>query len=494
MSYLQADQRSDQLASGLQALGLQTGDSVCVMMDNCIEAIDTWFGLLKAGLVEVPVNVSFRGQLLLHIIGQSRAKVLVCGEAQLPVVLPVLASNPGVKHLVVAGQAPSSTSELVTHRLADLYLDAPPREVRTSSSDPTVVMYTSGTTGPSKGVVGTHTWQMGISDSIRTVMDYSGNDTLYSMFPIYYVNARYAALFPALSVGANFILDTKFSASRFWDICLERDVTAFNYLGAVIPMLWKQPPREDDRDNPVRIAFGAACPTDVWKPFESRFGLNLVEAFGLTEIGLATCNTPEASKVGSCGKPLGNYEIELHDENGQQVPEGTAGEAVLRPTRPGVLFKGYFDMPTETLHAFRDLWFHTGDRLRKDEDGFYHFVDRVKDSMRRRGMNVSSWEVEQAVNAHDDVLESAAYGVTSNLAEDEIMIAVVAQAGRSIDPAELLDHCRREMAEFSVPRYVRIVDALPKTPSQRIEKYKLREAGVTLDTFDDKSALQEMAR
>ncbi|MGE3619811.1 MAG: AMP-binding protein [Acidimicrobiia bacterium] len=484
-TYGDLDARTEGLAAGFQALG-PPGTPVGVLLDNRMSAIDTWFALVKAGLLEIPVNTAFRGVLLAHILNTSRAEVVVCSPENLGAVVEVLPGTPTVRHVVVDGPLPDRRAPGVAwHRLDDLFVADRPAPPGRRADDPYVVMYTSGTTGPSKGVVGTHDWALGISHAISTVMDYGPADRGYSMFPIYYVNARYAAFFPLLDAGASFVLDERFSASRFWDICRAKGITAFNYLGAVIPLLWKQPERADDSAHDVRVAFGAACPAEIWEPFEQRFGVRLVEGWGLTEVGLATANTPGHSRRGSCGQALPDwYEIELHDEDGRPVPPGRPGEAVLRPKRPGILFGGYHNMAEESLEAFRDLWFHTGDRLCLDGDGFYHFVDRVKDSMRRRGQNISSWEVEQVVNAHADVLESAAFAVPSELSEDEVMVAVVPRPGHSVDPVALVEHCRTRMADFAVPRYVRPVDDLPKTPSQRVEKYKLRRDGITADTVE----------
>ncbi|MGE3619809.1 MAG: AMP-binding protein [Acidimicrobiia bacterium] len=492
------DAGSDRLARGLRALGVAPGESLCVMLPNCAEALDLWFASVKAGTVEVPVNTAYVGYLLRHIITTVQPAAFVCDESVLDnVVAAIRDAGPTIRHLVVRRSGGTGTGEdrarpelagVAVHDLADLYLDG-----TTTADGPAphtrLVMFTSGTTGPSKGAAVGDGWCLTMADKIIEVMSYGPSDRLYSMFQLFHGNSRFTTILPALSVGAGFVLDERFSASRFWDICRAKDITAFSYLGAVIPMLWKQPARDDDADNPVRIAFGLACPADVWEPFEQRFGLHLVEGYGLTEVGLAICNQPGDSRLGSCGKPIDDsYEIELHDEHDEPVPVGVAGECVLRPRRPGVLFNGYHNMPEATLQAFRNLWFHTGDRLRQDEDGYFYFVDRVKESMRRRGMNVSSWEVEQVVNGLDEVLESAAYGVPSELAEEEVMVAVVARPGQDVDPAAVVEHCRRNMAEFAVPRYVRVVAALPKTPTERVEKYRLKEEGVTPDTWDRTAA------
>jgi crotonobetaine/carnitine-CoA ligase len=255
-------------------------------------------------------------------------------------------------------------------------------------------------------------------------------------------------------------------------------------MGAVIHLLWAQEPRPEDGDNRLRIAFGAAAPAHLIEPFRERFGVKLIEVYGSTELGPATAPAPGRERVGTMGVVCPQLELEIQDERGLRVPPGTLGEIVARPREPHAVFKGYWQEPEATLHAFRDLWFHTGDQGRMDEDGFVTFTDRIKDSIRRRGENISSFEVEYAVLAHPAVLECAAFAVASELTEEEVMIAVVPREGAAIDAADLFRHCVEGIPRFAVPRYLRVVEALPKTPSQRTEKYKLRAEGVTSDAFD----------
>jgi crotonobetaine/carnitine-CoA ligase len=347
-----------------------------------------------------------------------------------------------------------------------------------------VLLYTSGTTGPSKGVVLPHTANLTSARHTVWLCRYTADDRLYTVFPLFHINAKYTSTLAAMAAGASLVMDTRFSASGFWDIVRREGITAFNYQGALLTMLMKQPPRPDDADNSVRVAFGAPAPVEIWRDFERRFGLRLVEVYGMTETATSLANTLDDTRVGSCGKPVDHFEVEVHDERGYRCPPGVAGEIVVRPRWPDVMIREYYGMPEATLAAFRNLWFHTGDRARVDDDGYVYFVDRMKDAIRRRGENISSFEVERVVNTHHAVLESAAFGVPSELAEEEVMIVVVHRPGADVEAEALLDFCAERMAHFAVPRYVRFLDALPKTPSQRIQKYKLREEGVTADTWD----------
>jgi crotonobetaine/carnitine-CoA ligase len=255
-------------------------------------------------------------------------------------------------------------------------------------------------------------------------------------------------------------------------------------MGALLMMLFKQPERPDDGDNPIRIAFGAPCPVEIWEPFEARFGVQLVEVFGMTEAPMAWENRLDDRRIGAAGKESMTYEVRIVDEDDRPCPPDVAGEIVVRPKHPWALFTEYYKNPEATVEAWRNLWFHTGDRGRMDPDGFVYFIDRMKDCIRRRGENISSWEIESCINAHPDVVESAAYGVASELSESEVMVAVVVRPGADLDAAAVLDHCQGKIAAFAVPRFVRFMDGLPRNHAERVQKVELRAAGITADTWD----------
>jgi crotonobetaine/carnitine-CoA ligase len=351
-------------------------------------------------------------------------------------------------------------------------------------TDVAVILYTSGTTGPPKGVLLSHRANVNLARHTVELMGYTPDDRLYSVFPLYHSNARYCSVMAGLEAGADVLQHRRFTASGFWDICRSEAITAFNYQGAMMSILHKQEPRPDDRDHRVRVAFGAPCPAEVFESFEERFGVRLTEIYGSTETSLICEMPPERRRVGTAGQESSLYHVAVVDEWDRAVPRGTPGEIIARPKRPGWMFDGYDGDPAATASAWRNLWFHTGDRGVLDDDGFLTFLDRVKDTVRRRGENVSTWEVERVVAEHPSVAQAAAYGVSSELSEEEVMVAVVPAPGATVDPADLLQHCAGRLTSFATPRFVRTVDELPLTPSQRVEKYRLREEGVTPDTFD----------
>jgi len=488
-TYRGIDVDSDRVAVGLTSLGLKQGDRAALMMKNSLENVDVWFAMCKLNVLEVPINTANRGHLLHYLIMQSGSKAVVVDEEYAERIAEVAGDLPDLEHVVIYDEGrglgvPSFPKHVSVHRLSDLYLDGtPPRPTLTFAS-PSVILYTSGTTGPSKGVVLSHEANLNLARHLRWLVGYESHDVLYTAFPLFHINAKYTSVMCAMESDAKLVMDQRFTASGFWDICRRKGITAFNYQGALLMMLWKQPEKPDDLDNPVRNAFGAPCPVDIWEPFEKRFGLHLTEVYGMTEIAIATQNTKTDRKIGSCGKVCSYYDLQIVDDEDNPVPAGVAGEIVVRPKKPSIMIDEYYKMPEATVNAFRNLWFHTGDRGKLDAEGYLYFVDRMKDCVRRRGENVSSFEVEAVINTHEAVLESAVYGAPSELGEEEVMAAVVLKPGFSLTEVELLDHCVTRMAHFAVPRFIRWVPELPKTPSQRIQKYKLRDEGVTADTWD----------
>lgn len=477
------DQASRAVAGALDAWGIAQGDRVAVMMPNIPEFVSVWFGIVRAGAIEVPVHSAYRGPLLEHILAESGARVLFV-EAEFASRLEGL-SLPELERVVVRGSADLASLRVASHSLEEAFAATPPAvEPAMGPDDVTSILYTSGTTGPAKGVVLTHSANMALTIANVELMEYTDADVLYTVFPLFHINAKFTSVVSAMMTGARLVLDERFSASRFWDTMREHGVTAFNYMGSMATILAKQPPSPADRDHRVSRAYGAACPLALWPEFEKRFGLRLHEHYGMTEIGLATHNTREVWRLGSCGRPNRFYEARVADEDDNEAPVGEVGELQVRPRLPGVMMREYWKRPDATIEAFRNLWFHTGDRARMDADGFFYYVDRLKDSIRRRGENVSSFDVESVVNAFPAVVESAAYGVPSEVTEDDVMVAVVADPDAEFNIEELIAYCEQHLAHFAVPRYIRMCDALPKTPSQRVQKFVLREQGVTADTFD----------
>jgi crotonobetaine/carnitine-CoA ligase len=366
-----------------------------------------------------------------------------------------------------------------------------PVEVEVYPWDPLSIIYTSGTTGLPKGALGPHNFWIVCAEKMLEYRDGGKEDIFYTFMPLYHFNAQCLTTVTTLVAEAQMVLADRFSASRFWDDTRRYGATQFNYLGGVIPILVKQPAKPNDLDNPIRIALGGGCPGAVMEEAEKRFGMKCLEGYGMTEIGIPIHVRLNDRRPGSCGKPMDIYEIKLFDDQDNEVPIGEIGEIVFRPREPFVMMLGYYNMPDKTAESLQNLWFHTGDLAKKDADGYFYFVDRKKDALRRRGENISSFEVERAVNSHPNVLESAAVAVPSEIGEDEVKICVVLKPGAGLSAEELIRHCNDRMPYFAVPRYVEFMESLPKTPTDRVEKYKLKQAGITPNTWDvEKAGIQ----
>lgn len=493
ITYQQLDERSNRFAGGLKTLGITKGDKVAILMENHPDFLYTWFGLSKLGAVEVPINTAYKGDLLRHVINNSDSKMLIIEGNLLNRLSLIKHDLSKLERIISHGEIDEEVSKSLPVPISALneFLEYPSHsvEVDVSPNDPAAIIYTSGTTGVSKGAVCPHNHFLHQAKLVGEVRDLKSEDVLYTFLPLFHFNAQIFAVLTALVNDAQVVLSDRFSASRFWDEVRKYGATQFNYLGAVMTILAKQEPKENDYDNSVRIALGAACPPDVMKQLEERFGFICLEGYGMTETGIVIHDDINARRTGSCGRVLGEYyEVKLVDDNDEEVEVGKTGEIVVRTKKPYIMMTEYYRMPDKTLEIYGNLWFHTGDYGKKDEDGYFYFVDRKKDAMRRRGENISSFEVEKVINKHTQVLECAVFAVPSELGEDEVKVNVVLKENQALSPEELIEFCSENMAYFAVPRYVEFVSELPKTPTNRVEKYRLRKLGITENTWDREKA------
>jgi crotonobetaine/carnitine-CoA ligase len=348
-----------------------------------------------------------------------------------------------------------------------------------------MIVYTGGTTGPSKGVVLPHRAVINAADfSFRNRGGRDG-DVVYSPLPLFHLNAHViTALGPMLNGGTG-VLDQRFSVSGFWDRVEEVKADQIAILGSMLTMVWNLPPSEADARHGVRTVIGAPFPGDTRAQWEQRYGVQISGGFALTEC-TPLCSRPVwvEGPPGSSGQPVDTVEVRLFDDRDEEVPVGSVGEVCVRPRQPSVMFSGYFRNPEATQAVWRNGWFHTGDLGRFDENGFFYFEDRKKDYLRRGGENVSSFEVERTVRSFAGVADVAAIGVPSRFSEDDCLVAVVPVPGVTIDPMHLIRHCVANMPFFAVPRYVRVLEELPKSPVGKILKYVLREQGTSGEVFD----------
>lgn len=481
-------------ANGLIELGVKPGERVAILMGNRPEFLWTHLGIMMIGALSVPVNISQRGPTLRHILADSDATTVVLENDLRDPVLAIREGCPSLRAAVVLDGPPGGGIDMSFDRL----LDAPDREPEVSIESPppiTGMLYTSGTTGPPKGVVRVMPEAARAPESrplgrALQALGVRRGETMYTGLPLFHSNALLLSAVGSIMLDAKLALAPRFSASRIWDDCRRYEAVEFNSLGGMISILLKQPPRPDDADNPVRAVLSAGCPPDRWKEFEERFGIRIVECFGMVDAPGLLLNAE--GKVGSMGKPVGESEFAVVDEHDHPLGPNEVGELVFRLPQGRASY--YHKRPDATEEAYRGGWFHTGDLASRDEEGFFYYRGRRKESIRRLGENISAWEIETVVNQHPQVLESAAFGVTSELGEEEVALAVIARVGERPTPMEILDFCQGKMAHYAVPRYVEFVDDLPKTPTQRIRYAALKEKGVTPAAWDRQQAGYDVRR
>ena len=472
--------KANQAANMLLELGVKKGDHVCLFLPNCPEFLYLWFGLAQVGGVMVPLNVNLRGDGLQYIINHCDARWMVVNERLYDSFAFVEDDLKNIRQKIWHGKSTPPDRFL---NLDTLFVEAGEREpeaVNIEDGDPLGVIYTSGTTGRPKGAMISHfnycnTGKMWAEEIVK----FREDDIFFTTLPLFHANAQMFTTMGALSSGRPYVLMERFSASRFFDEIRRYGATIFNYIGGMLTMLMKQPEKEDDAINPARATFGGAAPREIWRDFEKRFDVTIIEGYGLSESGgVCLFNPPDSIKVGSIGKPSPFCEVAIWDENNQEVPPEQSGEIVVKEKIPYSMFLRYYKQPEKTEEAWTGQWFHTGDRGYKSDDGYFYFQDRIKDCIRRRGENISSYEIEKIVNSHPNVLESAAVAVPSELGEDEVKIFVIPKSDETIPPEALLEYCEARMAYFMVPRYVEFLDAFPKTPTERTQKFELRKMGI----------------
>jgi crotonobetaine/carnitine-CoA ligase len=490
---------AERVATAWYEGGAAAGDRVLIMAANSSRFVRSWFGTAIGGFVEVPINTAYEGEFLRHqiVTVQPRWAVIDDVFAERFVAIEPSARQIEKFWIIDTGSAETAIELLRANGWNasrwDELLQATPRSW--PDPDPTSlasIFFTSGTTGPSKGVAMPHAQMYFFGQEVVSLTRLTSDDTYLTCTPLFHGNAQFMAAYPAFVAGAAVVVRSKFSASRWVDHLRANNVTVTNLIGVMMDFVWKAASRPDDTDNSLRCVYAAPTASSVLKQFMARFDIEaFVDAFGLTET-CAPILSPygEIRPPGAAGLVASDwFEIRLVDpETDREVPTGEIGELVVRYKHPWTCSLGYYGMPAKTVEAWRNLWFHTGDALRRDEEGWYYFVDRYKDALRRRGENISSYEVEQALLGHPAVAECAVIGVPADVdaGEDEVLAVVVASG--PLSAGELWDFCRGKIPGFAIPRFVRFVDTLPKTPSEKVRKAVLRDSGITADTHDRMSA------
>ncbi len=484
----------NKVANGFLALGIKKGDKVAIMLPNCPEFLYTWFGLNKIGAVEVPINSALKGDGLTYQITYADCVALVADTQFLENLNNVADRLTTVRHTIFLDTQGSTDGVPKLPGCEEMsfadFSDRPSTnpDVQVHFNDTASILFTSGTTGVSKGVqMSHHYWYEIWSESVK-YSRYTEDDILYTGLPFFHGNAQGITIGPAILADARAVIVERFSASRLWDDCRRWECTEANYIGGIIPILLKQEKHENDGDNPIRLMVGAAAPQDEWHEFQRRFNTKILEVYGMTECYCCLASPYDEPRAGSCGKAITGWDVQIVDDDNKECEPGKLGEFIARSQREYVGTSGYYNNSEATDDLIQGGWMHTGDLGRMDEDGYFFFVDRKKQAIRRRGENISSFEVESVISAHDDVLESCVVGVPSELGEEEVKAVVVFKEGRSLSEEDIVHWCEPRLAYFAIPRYIAIRSELPKTPSQRVEKFKIKKEGITEDCWDREEA------
>jgi carnitine-CoA ligase len=460
--------RGRRAARVLREAGVRQGDAVLVMQENTIRFVDAWLGIALLGAVQVPVNTEYRGETLRHQVRNSDARVMVL-EASFGERVEALGPDRGAleKLLTVEGdgtweRAFEGATELPEGDLPEVH-----------EHDIVAIMYTSGTTGPSKGVRVAHAHAYTYANLAGQTLELGPDDVYYAPLPLFHIAGQWALVYACLQVGATAVVRRRFSATEFWTVVRDTGTTVSFLLGAMANFLARQEPKPDDAANPLDRILLVPLVADL-EDFRRRFGVRIGTCYGSTEVSVPLIAPFGVTDPTVAGRPVPGFELRLVDENDREVAVGEVGELVLRTDEPWITSTGYHNNPEGTVGAWRNLWLHSGDAFRRDADDNYYFVDRIKDYIRRRGENISSFEVEREVNTFPAVLESAAVAVPSPHTEDDLKVAVVPKSGMTVDPEELREYLRARVPKFMVPDIVEVLPELPKTPTGKIQKHLLR--------------------
>lgn len=476
ITFQELDTTVNRLANGLVKLGVAPGKRVAVMMDNHPEHVFVLFSLAKIGAIWIPVNSHLLGASLRYLIEKAVPQTLIVEAGYLDRFTPILNDRP-MDRVIVRGSG-NRNGMIDFSGIAEA--NASPPDTKPGIHEVRAVFFTSGTTGPPKGAFLTERMIKTCAVCAAMASDAVAGDRYLLWEPIYHTSGAQMCVM-ALMEPVMLAIVPRFSASLFWDQVRSYRITKMHYLGGILDILMKAPPNPDDRRHHVRIAFGAGCNPDTWFRFEERFGVEVREVYGMTEgSGFSTLNN--TGKIGSIGKPYPFFEVRVVGPDNRLLEAGEVGEIIIRGKVPGLIMQGYLDDPKATSNALRAGWLHTGDLGRFDEDGDFYFVGRMKECIRRRGENISAWEVERVLNSHPGIEESAVIGVKADIGEQEIKAFIKCAGGSTLVWKDFVLWCRSNMPVYQIPRYVSFVEKFEKTPTERIRKRKL--PATTADCWD----------
>jgi len=481
-TYYETRDHAARFAGTLREAGIRRGDRVAVICTNRIEFLEVVLGCGWLGAVAVPINVASRGPQLQHILSNCGARLLVMEPAfaeNLALLDPEALS---IEKIWLIGDV----ADIRLGHVAAVPVPHRANAIPAAAVDPGdlgLILYTSGTTGPSKGVCCPQAQYFWWAVNTAALLQLRAGDVLCTSLPLFHTNAL-NTFYQALLTGSTVHYEKRFSASGFFPSLIRTRATVTYLLGAMVPILLSRPVSPEETGHRVRTSLAPGVPAQFHQAFTERTRIDMIDGWGSTETNFVLGTTVDRQQPGLMGPVFDGFDARVVGETGEALADGTAGELVVRTEEPLAFAQEYFGALDKTAEAWRDGWFHTGDRVVRQPDGYYRFVDRLKDAIRRRGENISSFEVEQVLLSHPAVANAAAFPVHSPLAEDEVMAAIILRPSQDVTPGELIAFCEPRLPYFAIPRYLEFMSELPATESGKVQKYKLRERGITDQTWD----------
>lgn len=494
-TYAEVDRLSTELAHGLLELDVATGRTVATMLDNNIDAVTVWLAINKIGAVSAPVNTAFKGAFLRNQVNDCSAEIVIAEDHYAPLITDIGSELPHMRYLVGRSgppAAPKGVRALGLDELRKAGLSPIPDEI--TPDQLAMLVYTSGTTGASKGCMLCHNHACNIGWGAALGQDYSPDDVLWSALPLFHLNAIAVSVVTGMIVKCTVAIAPRFSVSGFWPDIERSGATVVSLLGSMATLIAEAPDNEAAKRcyGQVKQVSAAPFPAEIVQKWRERFGVPAKGSggYGMTEAATISSLGPGEAMgpPGSSGRPGRDFEVMIVDDGDNELPIGEAGEIVARPNKPNIMFQGYWNKPADTVKAWRNLWFHTGDIGRLDEDGYLYFVDRKKDYIRRRGENISTFELEAVFREHPAIQDIAVHAVLSPLGEDEVKVTAELRPGAKVTEEELCRWSIDRLPRFAVPLYIEFRDDLPRSATGKVLKEQLRSEGATAATWDRDSA------
>ena len=493
-TYADIDRESTRLARGLAGLGVRKGDAVASILDNNLHAVLSWFAINKAGGISVPVNTAYKGEFLLHQLNDCGARIVLAEADYAQRVLEVEGGLRSVEVVLQRGGARVASSRIKVLDLGDAFsASGEPLDDPNVPTDLAMLIYTAGTTGPSKGCMISHNYVCNLGRQVVLTDERNRDDCNWTALPLFHMNATGGSILSCMFVGARVAIFPRFSVSRFWPDIRRSGATVASLLGSMITFLAEAEDTADARAcfGQLHTVRGSPFPAPLQEKWKTRFGVRRAgsNSYGLTEAARVTGSQgDEDAPPGSSGRPNADFDVRIFDDDDNELPPGTPGEIVVRPRRPNIMFDGYWNRPADTLKIMRNLWLHSGDIGRMDDAGYLYFVDRKKDYLRRRGENISTFEVETGFRAHPDIADVAVHAVFSDSGEDDVKATVVLKSAGAVTEEMLCRWAIERLPYFTIPRYFEFREDLPRNPVGRVLKYQLRADGCTPTTWDREKA------